>query len=54
MSPADLETLRARFARAMRAGDDAEAQQIAVILSDYEPPEDDRCPRTVDAWGTDR
>ncbi len=54
MTPPDLESLRARFARAMRCGDDVEAQQLAIIIAEHEPPDDDRHPRSIDAWGTDR
>lgn len=53
-SPPNLTDLRVRFARAMRVCDDAEAAELAVILAPYEPEEDDRNPRPIDAWGVDR
>lgn len=50
-SPPNLADLRVRFARAMRVCDDAEAEQIAIILSGLEIEENDSSPRTIDVWG---
>jgi len=51
--PPDLDRLRAELARALRCGDDATAQQIALELADLEPDPDldVRAPRAIDAWG---